>query len=233
VFILILTIYWIPRRFLILCETIYPDVLLYDSKKIHSKDEKTIYLTFDDGPREGMKEILKILDEYGDDMKASFFIISSNINKDNRMMLINAIKNGHQMCNHGETDTMHAILKLSNLEKQIMNCKKELDKLYSETDVEQTRRFYRPGCGLFTQKMIDMVGRRNELNHTLTLGSVYPNDPIFCTPRLNFWYLKNHIKSGDIVILHDRKWTPPMLKLLLPWLKKEGYKSKILSSIQM
>ena len=57
------------------------------------------------------------------------------------------------------------------------------------------------------------------MNYKLTLGSVYPNDPIVRSSFINYWYLRTHIQGGDIVILHDRKWTPNMLTMLLKYMK--------------
>ena len=64
-----------------------------------------------------------------------------------------------------------------------------------------------------------------ELNYIVTLGTVYPNDPIFLIPWWNYWYLRLHIAGGDIVILHDRMWTPKMLDNLLPWLDHVNIRS--------
>ena len=35
----------------------------------------------------------------------------------------------------------------------------------------------------------------------------------------------NHIEIDDVVILHDRSWTVPLLELFLPWLEKNYYMS--------
>ena len=76
-----------------------------------------------------------------------------------------------------------------------------------------------------------MIKIAEECNTTVALGSVYPNDPVMIFPWLNYLYLILHISAGDVVILHDRKWTVPMLKMLLPWMKKKGYDSVILNKM--
>jgi peptidoglycan/xylan/chitin deacetylase (PgdA/CDA1 family) len=94
--------------------------------------------------------------------------------------------------------------------------------------VPRGRTFYRPGCGFFNSTMLKFC-QDNDI--ILTLGSVYPNDPVFSHAYLNFLYVKAHLEAGDIVILHDRKWTPDMLRYLLPWMKQNGYKSVTLDEM--
>lgn len=67
--------------------------------------------------------------------------------------------------------------------------------------------------------------------YKLALGSVYPSDPIVFSNYLNYLYLIAHIEPGDVIILHDRRWTPPMLDRLLPWMKAYGYESVTLETL--
>ena len=63
-----------------------------------NKSEKTLYLTFDDGPVE--KEttwVMNLLDEY--QIKASFFCVGENADK-NAHLLEELIKRGHSVGNH-------------------------------------------------------------------------------------------------------------------------------------
>ena len=129
------------------------------------------------------------------------------------------------MGNHGRTDCMH--LKKLILDKQgfldeITDCQKNLNEIYREANTEQPKVLtYRPGCGYFSSEMIKIL---KDNNLKLVLGSTYPHDPHVPIPIINFWYIKQHIESGDILILHDRTWTIPLLKMLIPWLKENNYK---------
>lgn len=63
----------------------------------HGKAEKTIYLTYDDGPSEYTEELLDLLDEY--DAKATFFVINHAIEK--RPEIIRAaFERGHSIGIH-------------------------------------------------------------------------------------------------------------------------------------
>lgn len=54
---------------------LYPELYAPEVERGTEDIEKSVYLTFDDGPSERTDEILKILDEYG--VKATFFVVGS------------------------------------------------------------------------------------------------------------------------------------------------------------
>lgn len=162
-------------------------------------------------------------------MKASFFVISDYINNSNKQMLIEAVQNGHQLCNHGKTNSMHALKSKSSLTNEILSCDLLIEQLYNEAKVDLPKyKIYRPGCGLFNVQMLNYMKRNN---YHLTLGSVYPNDPLFRFPYLNYLYLINHIENGDIVILHDRPWTALMLEKLIKYMNDNNYVSTTLDNL--
>ena len=247
---IIAILYWLPKIIFVNFLNYYcPDVLTHKPNS-----QKKIALTFDDVPYGSHDGIVRLLDKYK--MKGSFFMISdylsngymdlmkeynvdymSEMGKLIKETLINKnmdkfseiVINGHQICNHGKTNSMHALKTTTGLAYEIDTCDRFIQRIYELADVPLPKiKFYRPGCGLFTSITTKYC---KENNYRLTLGSVYPNDPIFCIPYLNFLYLKYHIQSGDVIILHDRPWTPQMLRYLLPWLEKEGYKSVTLDEL--
>ena len=57
-------------------QTLYPDFYAPQELNLLEYSEKTIYLTFDDGPSPRTPEILKILEE--NDVKATFFFVGQN-----------------------------------------------------------------------------------------------------------------------------------------------------------
>ena len=53
-------------------------------------------------------------------MKSTLFIISDYVKtKEDRNILVSAIRGGHQLGNHGRTNSMHALLKPTNLSNEI------------------------------------------------------------------------------------------------------------------
>lgn len=62
-------------------------------------EEKTVYLTFDDGPSARTGEILDILDRYG--IKATFFVVGArNDNDEDRVMMRRIMEAGHTLGMH-------------------------------------------------------------------------------------------------------------------------------------
>lgn len=221
---LVLIIYWVPKWLIIklLLNKLAPSIIT------HYQSNNTVALTFDDLPYGYHEEIIKVLDEYH--MKATFFVISNQINATNEDIFINAVKRGHQLANHGSTNSLHAIKSSSNLEQEIDHCDDKIKYLYNKANVPlPAKMYYRPGCGLFHRNMIKMV---KDKSYNLALGSVYPTDPIMPLWIINYYYIIWHIEPGDIVILHDRSWTIPLLKQLMIWLTNHNLMSITLNDIE-
>ncbi len=219
----ILFIYWIPKWFFIkLLNTTHPNIITHN-KHI----EKTVSLTFDDMPYGYHTEIIELLNKYN--MKGTFFVISSQITANNIDIFVNAVKLGHQLANHGKTNSMHALKDTTALQQEIDHCDKVIRQIYELAQIPPPiNMYYRPGCGAFTNNMLKVVKERD---YKLALGSVYPNDPMIPSGTLNYYYLINHIEHGDVVILHDRKWTISLLKKLLPWMHNNNFTSVTLDGL--
>lgn len=220
---IMLTVYWLPKFLIInILELIAPAVLT----RIPFSENR-ISLTFDDVPYGNHRDIINLLDEYGH--KGTLFVISGDIKDKDKEMLIEAVKRGHQLANHGMTNSMHALKSMGALRREIEHCDELIKDIYRQANVElPSTMYYRPGCGLFHPWMLKLV---HSLNYTLALGSVYPNDPIVRSSWINYNYVWNHIESGDVVILHDRHWTPNMLQSLLPKLNSKNIKSVTLDTL--
>jgi peptidoglycan/xylan/chitin deacetylase (PgdA/CDA1 family) len=235
--------YWLPKCIIVnTLEYFNPNILTRNKPK-YNQEIKRVALTFDDVPYgSSFDEIVKVFDDHK--MKASFFVISDYITNENEAKLIECINSGHQLCNHGKTNSMHALKSEFNLTNEIMICDAKIKELYDKSnnkfnkidDNNDTGKYkqhtytkiYRPGCGLFTSKMLTVL---DKLNYKLALGSVYPNDPFIISSTINYYYLINHLEDGDIVILHDRKWTAPMLKWLLKWISENNFESVTLNEL--
>lgn len=69
------------------------NVVIKDNKKKEADDKKVAYLTFDDGPSKNTYKVLEILDKY--DIKATFFVIGTNITPEYEKLLKSIEKEGH------------------------------------------------------------------------------------------------------------------------------------------
>ncbi len=224
--IILFSFYWLPKCFFVkLLNHSYPDVVTHSNNNIEDNVIKNVALTFDDVPYHGttnLEKIVTILDKYN--MKGTFFVISDYASDDNtKKMLISMVKNGHQLANHGKSNSMHLILPHNVLKDEISNCDHLIKEIYFSAKIDlPSKMFYRPGCGAFNQRVIDLAQSHN---YKLALGSVYPNDPVIRSSWINYYYIISHIEENDVVIMHDRKWTPFMLEKLLEFMQKKSFKS--------
>ncbi|KGY15625.1 hypothetical protein PABG_11278 [Paracoccidioides brasiliensis Pb03] len=77
-------------------------------------------------------------------------------------------------------------------------------------------------CGFFTTRMRRVLAT---LDYRLVLGSVYPHDPQIPFWSVNAWHVLSIVRPGAIIVCHDgRSWTAPMLRRVLPVLKRRGYR---------
>lgn len=208
----------------------YNIIWTFDDKKNditvgYSKFNKNIYLTIDDVVNnDSFEEILDVLDEFN--AKATFFVISSLINEKNKELLSRAVKLGHHLANHGKTNCKHFLCTNNRLYNEIMDCEKLIEEIYIFNNKPLPKiKYFRPGSG-FVTKNITTICESN--NYKIVLGSVYPQDTKFPFPNLIYYYIKLKVKPNDIIILHDRKFTPSVLKKTLRYLKKNNYNIKSL-----
>lgn len=198
----------------------YPEVIFYIET-----NKKLIALTFDDGPDSiTTLGIMETLSKY--DSKATFFLITNHVGE-NEDIVTRIVKEGHEIGNHMTSDEPSYKLPDSEFIKKF----NEADSILSEyAEV----RWFRPGSGLFTNSMINIMDA-HEKDYLYVLGSVYPLDPIIHSSSFASFYITQNVRPGSIIILHDRgargKRTIKTLNNILPKLKARGYKMVTLSEL--
>lgn len=181
-----------------------------------------IVLTIDDVPAESTKEILDLLQEH--EAHATWFVIGEYAKK--YPELIEDIKaRGHELGNHTMTDSASWLLGREKFKQQLEECDKVIyppDYQYGIpgliNDGIHKYKWFRPGCGIPTKWMVDIARERG---YHIALGDIYPQDPVSRSPKVNSDFILKHAHPGGIIIIHDRPWTPEMLKMLLPELTDE------------
>jgi peptidoglycan/xylan/chitin deacetylase (PgdA/CDA1 family) len=227
IFVLIFPFYSIykpPKLLIRYFQIRWPDVLWEVDVP---KGQKVIALTIDDAPSENTEEILKVLKENG--ARATFFVIGAQI--DGREGVLNRmVADGMELGNHAMRDEPARALPIDVLEKQINDVQTRIDDAYSLVGRPHPKQhFFRPGSGFFTDAMRDMV---RKLGYKLALGSVYPHDPQIPYAWVNARHVLSMVRPGAIVICHDRRgWTAPMLRKVLPKLKRKGWEVVTLSEL--
>jgi peptidoglycan/xylan/chitin deacetylase (PgdA/CDA1 family) len=191
-----------------------------------STSSKTIALTIDDAPSQHTEEIMEILK--ANNATATFFIIGSQI-PGREQILQDLIRNGNELGNHAMHDEPSRSLPDLVLADQIQTVAVSLQEAYSAVNVTGPPKYFRPGSGFFSERMQRMV---NVLGYRIILGSIYPHDPGVPFWLVNAWHILSMLHPGGIIICHDRRsWTPPMLRKVLPEMRRRGYRVVTLTEL--
>lgn len=192
----------------------WPDVLW-----TVSTSSKIIALTIDDGPSDYTNEIMQILTS--NDATATFFIIGSQV-AGREKTLQDLIRSGNELGNHAMNDEPSRSLSDATLANQVHAVEGIVLDAYTAIDAEPPPKYFRPGSGFFNGRMRKTLGR---LGYRLVLGSIYPHDPQISFWRINASHILSRLRPGAIVICHDRRsWTAPMLRRVLPEIRRRGYR---------
>ena len=107
------------------------------------------------------------------------------------------------------------------LTQQIHSVGQQIARVYASANPSaQQPKYFRPGSGFFNTTVRSVVKR---LDYQLVLGSIYPWDAQISCSRLNAWQLLSSLRPGAVIVIHERKWTPNMLRIVLPQLKTSGW----------
>lgn len=191
----------------------WPDVLWHVPTR-----EKVIALTIDDAPSEHTRGILEVLRE--NDAHATFFVIGGQV-KGREGMLAEMVKSGMELGNHAMHDEPSRSLSAALLEEEMETVESSINATYADVGAPRPPRYFRPGSGFFSTRMRAQI---QELGYQMVLGSIYPHDPQIPYPSVNARHILSMARPGGIIICHDRRgWTVPMLRKVLPELKRRGY----------
>ena len=175
------------------------------------KREKTVYLTFDDGPiPEVTPWVLDTLDHYG--VKATFFMVGDNVAR-NPELLDEVKRRGHRVGNHT----------MNHVQGAHTTTRAYLHNVFKAHDLIQSTLF-RPPHGLlrwaqskvlrarFTIIMYDLVTR--DYSKKLQPEQVLAN-------------VKRYARNGSIIVFHDSLKAQRNMQWALPraieWLQQQGY----------
>lgn len=213
----ILPFYWIykPPAFLIrYFQRRWPDVLWQIITPT-----KVVALTIDDAPSEHTNEIVDVLKE--NHATATFFMIGSQISG-REEMLRSIVDHGNELGNHAMHDEPSRSLSDAALFKDIKAVETLIDDAYAAVTPNRSPKYFRPGSGFFHERMRKLM---DKLGYRLVLGSIYPHDAQIPYWRINARHVLSMLRPGAIIICHDRRgWTAPMLRKVLPEIRRRGYR---------
>ncbi|MCH2215852.1 MAG: polysaccharide deacetylase family protein [Flavobacteriales bacterium] len=152
-----------------------------------SREEKKIYLTFDDGPTEKITfEILDLLEGLG--AKATFFCIGGNVLKypDAYKAILEA---GHQTANHTWNHMNGWEFSDYSYFKNVLECSRVVDS-----------RLFRPPYGRITQSQAKALKKRYDIIMWDVLSADWRSD---VTPEKCLSNVRNNATAGSIIVFHD------------------------------
>lgn len=204
----------------------------------HTNGRKNISLTIDDGPDNcTTPEILAILKKHN--VKATFFVIGERITRYPEIVQM-ILKDGHNLGNLGNHDLydklsvwrQNVFMNNFNVTHTLLESCLRKFKENNKSNSSNEKRLFRPGCGFYSQWMLDGISK---LNYSCILGSIYPHDVMFSWYQFVARYLYHRASPGSIMIIHDSRphlETEKTLDMLIPWLKAEGYNFKTIYEME-
>jgi len=184
------------------------------------KNERAVYLTFDDGPiPEATPFILDTLRQF--DAKATFFMVGDNVRK--YPHLFQKVKEeGHQLGNH----TFNHLGGLKHLTKTYVDNAEKANKLIGAHLFRPPHGWMRPPQYYWLRRkyqivMWDLVTR--DYSKWTTADDVFEN-------------VKKYARNGSIITFHDSLKSIEKLKTALPrsieWLQQQGYAFRVFDENQ-
>lgn len=180
------------------------------------KDERAVYLTFDDGPIPRVTPwVLDVLDRYG--IKATFFMVGDNIRKhpDEFRMVV---ERGHRIGNH----TFNHIRGLSyDINSYLENTDKACRMLMNTN-------LFRPPHGYMSPKQYAELKKR----YKIIMWDLVTRD---YNRKFNgeqiLQKVKKYVRNGSIITFHDSLKSEENIRYALPkaieWLMEQGYEFKV------
>ena len=207
-------------------------VICPEAKYFFKTDKPLIALTIDDIPDDNhffphtTLGILDVLASY--QIKATFFVITNKAA--NFPALIESIvEQGHELGNH-LTDDELSIKPEDKFETEFIKADRFLSQFANV-------RWFRPGDGRCNSKMTKIV---EKYNYEIALGSFWSYVTSNLSPEFSSWYIKQNIRPGSIIILHDSndqsdrrgENTIQVLNKIIPQLRQRGYRFVTLSELE-
>lgn len=208
---------------LIVCLNVYP----WEQAEVVKEDRKVAFLTFDDGPSRNTAKVLRILDRY--DVKATFFVIGSQITDDYVDLLSKMQENGHSIGIHTFSHKYREIyLSTDSYIKDFEKSKSILDSFLKKKSM--IYRFPGGSCNCFIgckkQDIIDILSKKGYRYYDWNVSG----EDSVNYPSVNS-IVNNVVKDyknfdKPIILLHDGPSngnTVKALPTIIEVIKKSGY----------
>lgn len=179
--------------------------------RLPSRNDKVIYLTFDDGPIPELTPwVLDLLDKY--DVKATFFCVGDNVRKYPEIYQ-DVLDRGHKVGNH----TFNHIQGVRTFTKKyVKNAELASECIDSP--------LFRPPHGHMRLPQFFLLRKKYKIILWDVVTRDYSNK---LSPDEVLDNVKNYARNGSIIVFHDSLKAESNMKYALPraieWLKEQGY----------
>jgi peptidoglycan-N-acetylglucosamine deacetylase len=179
--------------------------------------DKTIYLTFDDGPTPGVTDwVLETLKQYK--ARATFFLVGDNVKKHPEMVK-QIVKQGHAIGNHTQNHLNGWSTETRDYLRNTLECAEVL-----ETNL------FRPPYGRITRRQAAIMKKRFKIIMWDVLSGDF--DKTISKEKVLRNVLQN-TEAGSIIVFHDSLKAESRMKYALPRVlenfSKQGFKFKSVS----
>lgn len=188
-------------------------------------EEKTLYLTFDNGYENGLTErILDILKAH--DVRSAFFITGAYL-KNSRPIVQRMIEEGHVVGNHSMNHLSMPKLDYDQTKEEILQLERAL---YDSLEYKMT--YYRPPSGEYSERSLAVA---SWLGYRTVFWSFAYDD--WDTQNQRGWQyaykkIMSNVTPGTILLLHaTSRDNAEALDRVLRDLKQEGYRFRSLDTI--
>lgn len=190
------------------------------------KEQKVLYLTFDDGPSEYTEALLDLLDAHH--MKATFFMLGPEMER-NPEVVKRIISEGHAAGVHGishEKDTFYC--GVLGPVKEMEQANETLQAIAGQrTVLARTPYGSRP---YLTQKQEEAL---DDKNYILWDWNIDSRDWSYRNAQRTFSHtvkdLKNMSKEPKVILFHDIKGVLETMKLFISWMEENHYTSEAIT----
>jgi peptidoglycan-N-acetylglucosamine deacetylase len=179
------------------------------------REERCIYLTFDDGPIPIVTPfVLKTLETY--QAKATFFCIGDNVQKHPEIYQM-VVDGGHSIGNHTFNHLKGWDVQNNTYVENVIKC-----------DGLLHTHLFRPPYGRIKKSQVKML-KAYKPNMEIIMWDVLSGDfDVELEPEKCLKKIKQHAENGSIVVFHDSLKAFPRLEYALPralqYWSKQGYR---------
>ncbi|SDG78247.1 Peptidoglycan/xylan/chitin deacetylase, PgdA/CDA1 family [Planococcus glaciei] len=174
--------------------------------------EKSVILTFDDGPSRVLPQILDVLKQ--ENVPAAFFWQTRLLHPERPWKRV--LEDGHQIGSH---TVKHSNLVNLPFEKQYKDIQNSINKIEQVTGAKVT--YFRPPFGQFnadTLRAAEALNVKPVMWRVASMDWELQNNPqqVVCTVRDN-------LEDGAIILLHELQHTADILPDLIRAIREQGY----------